>query len=292
MEKQKLNFNAKDSGIAFSAMVVLYLLITLLGQTILLAVTEENSALFVGVCSLFSQIAITIVICYFARGRNVCLKELCGNGKINYKSIIASVLLAFGMMFTFGIVNTLFANALEDIGIKVNSIKIPLDNFGLFILFFITFALLPAITEELFFRGLIAKGLSGAKFISVCLITAFTFALYHGSFAQLIYQFIYGAMLFVLYKAFGSIIPCMLAHFLNNFVVLFLEYLKINVNLANPILIISGVLSLAIFIMLCKNRIKNVKDEQKSQGVIKTFWLPFGLFGACVCAVLMISVFF
>ena len=65
----------------------------------------------------------------------------------------------------------------------------------------------------------LAKGLYGAKALTVCLITALTFALYHGSFAQLIYQFIYGAMLFALFKAFDNIIPCIIAHFLNNFVI-------------------------------------------------------------------------
>jgi membrane protease YdiL (CAAX protease family) len=292
MEKKSLNFSAKDSGIAFSAMIVLYLLITLLGQAILLAVTEQGSTLFVLVCSLFSLLALGVVFFYYSFNRKISINELCGVKKVNYKSIIASVLLAFGMMFTFGIVNTLFANALENIGIKSNSINIPLDNFGLFILFSITFALLPAIIEELFFRGLMAKGLSGAKALTICLITALTFALYHGSFAQLIYQFIYGVALFILFKAFGSIIPCMIAHFLNNFVILVLEYLKINVNLANPILIVLGALSLAIFIMLCKNGIKGLSKKEQTKGDIKSFFLPFGLFGTCVCVVLMLSVLF
>jgi hypothetical protein len=84
----------------------------------------------------------------------------------------------------------------------------------------------------------------------------------------------------------------MIAHFLNNFVILILEYLKINVNLANPILIVLGALSLVIFVTLCKNGIKSLTKKEQAQGGVKAFCLPFGLFGTCVCVVLMLSVLF
>ena len=292
MEKKSLNFSAKDSGIAFSAMIVLYLLITLLGQTILLAVTEQGSTLFVWVSSLFSQISMLAVVCYYFNKRKICLKELCLEQKVNFNGIIAGVLLAFGMMFAFGIVNTLFVNFLNTIGIKSSSINITFETPLHFFIFSITLAILPAVVEETFFRGLISKGLNGAKLISACLITSLLFALYHGSFAQLIYQFIYGAMLFALFKAFDNIIPCIIAHFLNNFAVLTIQYLRINIDLANPLLIVMGVFALFSFLLLCKNGIKKSCVKESEKGVIKEFFLPFGLFGTCVCVVLMLSVLF
>ncbi len=88
---------------------------------------------------------------------------------------------------------------------------------GYLILGILIYALLPAIAEELIFRGIIQKSLlsrfSGAVSI---LITALLFTLMHGSLQQSCYQFIVAIMLGYLACVGGSIFYSFILHFLSN----------------------------------------------------------------------------
>lgn len=79
-------------------------------------------------------------------------------------------------------------------------------------------ALIPAVFEELYFRGciltnLLPYGKTGAVFIS-----AFTFALMHGSFQKFLHTFCAGLMLGCVYLLYRSIWPGVLIHFFNNLI--------------------------------------------------------------------------
>ena len=79
-------------------------------------------------------------------------------------------------------------------------------------------AVIPALTEELFFRGVIQR-----LFIQITrrpwagiVITAFIFSAIHGQFLGFIPRFVLGALLGALYWYSGSLWPGILAHFINN----------------------------------------------------------------------------
>lgn len=85
-------------------------------------------------------------------------------------------------------------------------------------------AVLPAIGEELMFRGF-AFGTMKAKTkpLTAILMTGFIFGCYHFSLVKLIPTAFLGCLLAVLVYRTGSIFPAMLMHFANNFASLFVS---------------------------------------------------------------------
>lgn len=291
-DNQLKNLSAKESGLAFSLMMVIYLLITLVGQAILLAITGLNSNLFTMASSLFCPLAIFIVLLVYRVKNNFSIKECIKSDKSPTIAIIAAILLSVGMMFTFGNLNSLFIALLESLGIKANGVNLQLGDVGQLIYYSITFALLPAILEELLFRGVIVSGLSKIKYLPACLLSALVFALYHGSMAQFLYQFIYGALLFVLAQAFLSVTPAIIAHLINNLAVIVLLYFKIDIDLSSFVIIAIGVLCLSAFALLCAKQTKVAIAQRYGRyekGLVKEFLLPFGAFGLLICLTLVIS---
>ena len=86
-----------------------------------------------------------------------------------------------------------------------------------YILMMVSMALIPALVEELAFRGIIysAFSRSGRKFAAV-LFTALCFGLVHGNINQFAYAFLVGIVFAVVNEAAGSIFPSIAMHFFTN----------------------------------------------------------------------------
>lgn len=80
----------------------------------------------------------------------------------------------------------------------------------------------PAVMEELIFRfGVfgICRNFVKRVWLAV-IISAAIFAVYHWNFGQLVYQFIMGVIFACIYFRTGNIVYPMLAHFINNFIII------------------------------------------------------------------------
>lgn len=114
-------------------------------------------------------------------------------------------------------------------------------------------ALLPAICEELFFRGFIFSSLEGSvKTRFAIFLTGFMFALYHLDFIRIAPTFILGVLFTLALFKSGSILIPMIMHFINNAVaVTVLFYPEIAENL-NPVAWISdnSILQVMIYLLL------------------------------------------
>ena len=90
------------------------------------------------------------------------------------------------------------------------------DGAGFIGVFFVV-AVLPALLEELIFRGAILDGLKTAfGTLGSVLICGALFALYHQNPAQTAYQFCCGAAFALVAVKAGTILPTVLSHFINN----------------------------------------------------------------------------
>lgn len=78
-------------------------------------------------------------------------------------------------------------------------------------------AVMPAVIEELIFRGIVYSGYRkvGTKFMSV-MLSAFLFGVMHGNLNQALYAFVLGVFLALLVEATGSLFSSMLFHFIYN----------------------------------------------------------------------------
>ena len=129
------------------------------------------------------------------------------------------------VMFTLGcsvigvlitsILMTVFQSA--GLGYNVEMPPVPQTNVGI-VMYLITISVLPAIFEELLFRGYMLQSLRRFGDWFAVIISATVFALFHGNFAQLPNAFIIGLALGFIAVRTGSLIPGMILHFINNFV--------------------------------------------------------------------------
>ena len=88
-------------------------------------------------------------------------------------------------------------------------------------------ALVPAVGEELFFRGLVLGDLLKSKINPVAAIisTGFLFSMAHAEYNNILAIWVLGSFLGYLYYVSGSLRLSIAAHFTNNFILVLLKYL-------------------------------------------------------------------
>lgn len=135
------------------------------------------------------------------------------------KYFIIAIVLQIGL-FCLSQLNSIFLEWLAKFGYQDTPIQLPsMDGFG-FVGVLIAVALLPAVFEEVIFRGLLLKGMRSFGTVGAVLINGALFALYHQNPAQTLYQFCCGVAFALMAIRAGSILPTVLSHFINNALIL------------------------------------------------------------------------
>lgn len=213
--------------------------------------------------------------------------------KLSAKNVLICLLVTlialFGIQFfvsTFDHILGLTGFNLEE-GIS----SIPLTNVGWLFVYIAIYALLPAICEELIFRGVILTGLRrNFSDLTAVVLSAFMFALMHGSLQQLVYPFLLGLIFGLVVVRTGSTLASMIIHFSNNTLVIIFAYLQENCNfhlfdfqntwwfylLSFGLLILTAVLIYLIdkFYFNHKNQVENKVESDGTKGKISIFlWI-------------------
>ena len=113
------------------------------------------------------------------------------------------------------------------LNVKINSIPFELTTKNYFISL-IPLVILPAICEELLFRGIILKGLKKHGKAFSILISSLMFSIFHMAISQTVYPLLMGILLGVIMYNENNIYYCIAVHMTNNFVSLTLSYFKIG----------------------------------------------------------------
>lgn len=303
---------ARASGFAFAAMIFLYVIISFSGQAVLSALSA-GGFIYYAVSALFSVVAIFISLIIYSKISAEPVKVYRIFKPFNYLYLLLGVLIAAGMFMGLGFINTLFAEWIEKLGVTVSAADIPLETWGQYLTFTLVLGILPAIFEEVLFRGVVFGGVRGAGAFSAALLCSLCFSLYHCSLAQLIYQFVYGLFLCFLAYVSKSVIPGMLAHFLNNFAVLTFGFFGAEIDLFSPYIIAGGLILLAaaaaVLVFVHRKTCKASSDgnaegnsgnsggkqhnggdtggAKKGKGAVFSFIMPGGLFGIIICCAII-----
>ena len=186
-----------------------------------------------------------------------------------WKYYVVALAMQIGL-FALSEVNGYFLVWLERFGYQPQSLSIPsTKGFGIVGVLFVV-AVLPAVFEELIFRGAVLSGLKKNFSMPVAvLLCGGLFALYHQRPEQTLYQFCCGTAYALLALRAGSILPTMLAHFINNAVIIIL-YANGIMAIPTPIFIVlvsvGGVLllgALAYLIFMDKSKPEKLSPTQK-----------------------------
>ena len=301
MEKQTKNFMgellgeptaAKASGTLYTLIAIVPVLVALVFSVLLGALgvltketTEQTWYLYVNV--LLVQLSFALVAFAYFKWTKQPVQKTIGLEKCPWKYFLLALVLQFGL-FSLSSLNDLF---LQWLGVEgdMGGTEQMMQSSSLLPLL-LTLALLPALMEEVIFRGLLLRGLRVFGFVGSVLLCGGLFSLYHQNPAQTVYQFCCGAAFALLTVRSGSILPTMLAHFLNNAVIIVLYKLNV-ISLPLAVLIISAVCligSLAYLIFIDKRVAcatdtdnKNAKEQSTER---KNFWV-FSAIGVILCLI-------
>jgi len=207
--------------------IVLQIVLSLIASSkgITYAEYSQNETVSI-ITYILSPIIMIAFFFIYNKSKKLKCKEAVSDGqKISLLPISVAIVLAIISIFLFTPLMNLIDFTFKSWGFMVDN-EIPLtekmvDSGKYFALGVLLFALLPAISEELIFRGIIQKGLS-SKFngFTTIIITTILFTLMHGSLQQTVYQILVGIMLSYLAYVGGNILYSIILHFLNNLLVL------------------------------------------------------------------------
>lgn len=225
MKEVNSRLNSTTAGLAYSVNVVVYFIINLIvALIIVVGKIPTGSDGYTYITYIAAPIALAVgcgVILIFKKQK---IREV-APVKCHYKYYIIAFLMIFGLLFALSKLNGLTIKLLELLGYtaRENSSYLPSVKGGLIVPVLLVIAVLPAISEEFLFRGIISRNArESVGDIRAILITGFCFSLFHGSPEQTVYQFISGCAFSFLAIRAGSILPCIMMHFLNNGIIIVL----------------------------------------------------------------------
>ena len=279
---------AKTSGLAFSFAALLpYVL------SVIFAIVGAIFGLFYEGCEkddwylyvsyLLSQVSFALTAVAFFTLSKTSVKTVIGKPKA--MDFVLAIVLQFGML-SLANVNSWFLEFLKTLGLSAPVPKIPsLDGFGFVGVLFVV-ALLPAIFEETLFRGNLLKGLKGFPVWAAAMICGALFSIFHQNPAQTIYQFLCGTAFALIVLRSGSILPTVVAHFLNNALIICAEKYAWRLDTL-PIMIDSAVClvwALAYLIVGLVGMNKNSEQKTVEKSDKKHFFLTASV-GILLCVI-------
>lgn len=269
---EKKNLTIKDSSIGlvtsflFSqiAVVIVYCIGYIISSMIGLA--SEDIAIFFSNCYGYALLAFamqfTIAMTYFFFSRNKDNKIISAPKS---KKLLVYIIIAIASFFTLYPLINCIDSLLQDWGIRINTISYELNSTSYIVSLF-SLVILPAICEELLFRGLIFKGLKPyGKYFSI-IVSALLFAIYHMSLSQAVYPFLLGLLLSLIMYHENNIVYCIAVHMTNNFLSLTLSYANISLVFNHWTYLLLALVLFAMFIVAVMYfMIKKVKSTEKTK---------------------------
>ena len=151
--------------------------------------------------------------------------------RVNAGDAFYGVLASLGVCMLANVVASYFVAFFESLGAEDAPPPSFLEpNSQSLLVNIVVFALLPALLEEMVFRGYVLRALRRYGDWSAIVVSAVLFGLMHGNISQIPFALIVGLALGWLYVATENIWLAVSVHFTNNAFSFLLEYLSINLD--------------------------------------------------------------
>ena len=290
---------SKTGGVSYTVLVIIYLLISVVASAVtgLIAnsimgkygYTEMSEALdhiqktdaFIYVNYLLAPIMIATCVLVITKRNKIGFNQIFPV-KCKPKYYLIAVLLIFGLLFSLSNLNGLSVEFFKLFGYepRESSTYFPNLSGGMIVPAFIVIAIMPAVFEELMFRGLLLNCCeNGMGSIRAILVTGFCFSLFHASPEQTVYQFIAGCAFAFIAVRSGSILPSMVMHFINNALIVIFAACNLfdetgSLIMSNTAFIILTIFSAISFIGAVVWLVLDKKPLKKCEkGGVKVFFL-------------------
>lgn len=172
---------------------------------------------------------------------------------LNIFQTLILVVIGIFMLFAFQAIATVVSQAIIDSGYNSSILNFQIKTVGDLIIGIIFMAIIPALCEEILYRGFIGRSFKSKNYIFGIFMTGLLFALMHLNPMQLVYQFILGCVCCFVYYLTRCIYSSMIIHFTSNFIVVLLNYLEnmgkgFVLNVTQTVIL--SLVSMVIFILL------------------------------------------
>lgn len=188
----------------------------------------SNSIIYLLSVMLIAQVGFFIIVYKFVKNNKITIKPIIKQKaeELSFKNIIIciviSVIAIVGLVHFVGLFNKIF----EKMGYVASEFAMPNNTFGWFVVNVLISCVIPAILEELLFRGIIFNGLKVLGFWTATILSAVMFMTIHLNVESIIYPIIMGCVFCLIYKKTGNILYPIITHFCNNFIIKLIEYLN------------------------------------------------------------------
>lgn len=296
MEKKILS--AKDSALsfvlAFAFSQIAVMVFSLLGSSVASMVGLElsvfqdflDTALGYFLTMLILDLALIFVFAFFDVEKQNKIVSKPKVLKIVFYACIA-IICFFALYPIVACVDNLFVK----MGAKLSDLPYDLTQKSYFLSIF-SLALVPAVCEELIFRGLIFKGLKRYGKAFSIILSAVMFAIFHMSYQQLLYPFLMGLFLAVIMYYENNIIYTIIFHFTNNFFSLTISYFNTNLVLNHWLYILLAIVLLVAFLaIVCAFVFKKSKREVKEKLTQTEKYYLWAAFAVMIFLWIVINIF-
>ena len=170
--------------------------------------------------------------------------------KINWLFWLLCALVSVCCVFGFSGFVSVIDYVISLTGYVSSAQMLPLDSVGWLFANIALLAVLPAIGEELLFRGIIINSLKKKYSPHIAIIlSAVLFSLFHANISQTIYPLLMGIVLGYAAHMSGCLLCSMLVHFLNNTLVIVTSYFSVGAGYMVDAKFVG--VSVALFVVTC-----------------------------------------
>ncbi len=245
---------AKIAGLSYTVVSLVFFALSLLFALLFSENTQTQTALYAAF--LLAPVAFALTACWYFSFTKTSPKGFFKAQACAPKYYAIALLLQVGLL-SLGELNTLFLKGLQRFGYEDGGITLPnMQGVG-FVGVLVTVAVLPALFEELFFRGIFLNETRGFPLCARVLLCGALFALYHQNPVQTVYQFVCGVAFALVAVKAHSFLPTVLSHFLNNALIVVLAKCGVDsypLPVYVGLLVLSGVCLLVSVWLLLRDR--------------------------------------
>lgn len=276
---KKRTLNLKDSSIALLLAFVTSQLLIILGEYIIsaiLSICDYNKTQIVDffsspvgyLCtSIFQLTAFVGVFLYYCK--KTTLKSESFSNKLNIKQTLIFILIGIVTSFALTQFINYYCLTLNLFNKPTAIFSYELDSISSYLISLVSLAIIPAIGEELIFRGVIFNGLKQKGTLFAVIVSSLFFTLFHFNLSQLFYPFLFGLVLGFIYGRTKNIIVPILIHFTNNALNITIQYIFgssiFKPSILNLIFMIVGtIIYIGIIAYLFFSNYKQEKTEKES----------------------------
>ncbi len=235
-QKQKKKMSpAFIAGLIYFIVIILFVLFKIaanygfLGS--LSAVMQDITSSFIIQVVLMFAIPLILFTTLKTKSVKGTFKEF-GFRKLKFNSVFICIAIGFVVFILNSFIATFFATIIAFLGAEPVVSSQPIDttqySMGMFFLTILLSCILPAVCEEFSHRGMLIGAYKGYGASFAIFISALCFGLTHMNINQVFYAFLIGILLGYIFLGVKSIYPCMIIHFMNNFLNTVVDFSYVN----------------------------------------------------------------